>query len=96
MPLRQTKLRNTQGIETLRIEFASEPVAGRDGFLNQLRDYFQPASRILTAQFDVVSLEEISVNPLDLQVGIRYNFVFETEGKRREERIGQWQTKWGA
>jgi Flp pilus assembly protein TadD/peroxiredoxin len=94
LPLRQTMLRNTQGIETLRIEFASEPVVGRDRFLNQLRDYFRPASRILTAQFDVVSLEEISVNPLDLQVGIRYTFVFETEGTHREERIGQWQTKW--
>lgn len=94
MPLRQTMLRNTQGIETLRIEFAPETVVGRDGFLNQLRDYFQPASRILTVQFDVVSLEEISVNPLDLQVGIRYDFVFEVEGTRREGRIGQWQTKW--
>ena len=94
MPLRQTMLRSTQGIETLRIEFASGTVVGRDEFLKQLRDYFQPASRILTVQFDVVSLEEISVNPLDLQVGIRYDFVFEAEGARREERIGQWQTKW--
>jgi hypothetical protein len=94
MPLRQTMLRSAQGIETLRIEFASETVVGREGFLKQLRDYFQPASRILTVQFDVVSLEEISVNPLDLQVGIRYDFVFEAEGTRHEERIGQWQTKW--
>lgn len=94
VPFRQTTLRSTQGIETLKIEFASETALGRDEFLKQLRGYFQPASRILTAQFDVVSLEEISVDPLDLQVGIRYDFVFETEGTRREERIGHWQTKW--
>jgi Flp pilus assembly protein TadD/peroxiredoxin len=93
-PFRQTMLRNTQGIEVRRIEFASEMIVGSDEFIKQLRDYFQPASRILTAQFDVISLEEISSSPLDLQVGIRYDFVFEVEGTRREGRIGQWQTKW--
>ncbi|WP_334266726.1 FG-GAP-like repeat-containing protein [Edaphobacter sp. HDX4] len=93
-PLRKTTLRNTQAIETQRVEFASQAVVGRDEFLKQLRDYFQPASRILTVQFDVISLKQISESPLDLQVGIRYDFVFEAEGRRREERIGQWQMRW--
>jgi Flp pilus assembly protein TadD/peroxiredoxin len=93
-PLRQTTLRGSQGIETLRIEFASGTLIGRDEFLKQFRDYLPSASRILTAQFDLVGLEEISKGPLDLQVNIRYDFVFEAEGTRREQRIGQWQTKW--
>lgn len=93
-PLKQISLRSTQAIETERIEFASQTSVGRDEFLKQLRDYFQPASRILTVQFDVIRLEEKSQHPLDLQVGIRYDFVFEIEGRRREERIGHWQTRW--
>jgi tetratricopeptide (TPR) repeat protein len=93
-PMQQTTIRNAEGIEALKIEFGSETTSGRDEFLRELRDYFQPATRILTAQFDVVSLEDISGGPQDLQVGIRYNFVFEIEGARREERVGQWQTKW--
>jgi Flp pilus assembly protein TadD/peroxiredoxin len=94
IPLRKTTLRNTQGIETQRVEFAPQTVVGRDEFLKHLRDYFGPASRVLTVQFDVISVKESSKSPLDLQVDIRYNFVFEAEGRHREERIGQWQTRW--
>lgn len=93
-PVRQTTLRNAQGIEPLKVEFVSETTVGRDAFLKQLRTYFQPAIRILTAHFDVVRLKEISAEPLGLQIGIRYDFTFEIEGSRREERIGQWNTQW--
>lgn len=94
VPDRQTNPRDSQGIRTQRIEFASQTTVGRDEFLKQLQDYFQPASRVLTAQFDVVSLEEASAEPLGVQAGIRYDLVFEGEGGQREERIGQWQTRW--
>jgi Flp pilus assembly protein TadD/peroxiredoxin len=93
-PLTQTMLRNAQGIETLKIEFSSETAVGRDEFFKHFQNYLRPATRILTAQFDVVGLEEVSAGPLDLQVSIRYDFVFEIEGTRREERIGQWQARW--
>lgn len=93
-PAQQTTLRSGHGVETLRIRFSREIVTGSDNFLKHLCDYLQPASRIVTAQFDVIGLEEISTTPLVLSIDIRYDFVFETVGARREERIGQWNTRW--
>jgi Flp pilus assembly protein TadD/peroxiredoxin len=90
----ETKLRTAPGIETFKIEFSQETTTGRDAFLRHLRDYLRPANRIMTAQFDVVSLEEISSDPITLSADIRYDLVFETEGTRREERIGLWKTRW--
>lgn len=93
-PLRQTVLRNTPPIETRRIDFPSQTVTGRDEVLNHLRGYFEPASRALTAQFEIISLQEVSADPLHVQARIRYDFVFETPQSRREERTGHWETRW--
>jgi Flp pilus assembly protein TadD/peroxiredoxin len=87
-------LRQAHGVAAEKIQFAQEIVTESDNFLKHFQDYLQPASRIITAQFDIVGLEQTAATPLVLSIEIRYDFVCEIEGGRREERIGQWTTKW--
>lgn len=93
-PAHQITLRSGPGVRAEKIRFTPEIVTGPNEFLKHFHIYLQPASRIITAQFDIVSLEETASTPLTLAIDLRYDFVFETKGAGREERIGLWKTQW--
>ena len=93
-PAQQIPLRSGSEVRTEKIRFAKEIITGQNEFLKHFQVYLQPASRVVMAQFDIVSLEETASTPLTLAIDIRYDFVFETKGAGREQRIGQWKTRW--
>ncbi len=90
----EISLRTGQGMQIVRRRFASQSTRGREGFLQQMANYLSSISRIETAEFEIVGIEEISSPRPVLQVDIRYDVVGILKDKGREERVGHWQTQW--
>src|SRR5579885_1530031 len=90
----ETQLRSDKGIRTTKKQFSTALLPGRDQFLRAFREYLGPTTRVETAEFEIVSLEEISTTPLKLHLGIRYDLVIARHDGSREERVGHWQTEW--
>jgi len=71
---------------------------GRDAFLQELRLALSGWSRILTAEFQVTSIDAESVPATlssgQLQTRIRYELVAAGHGFYREQRVGYWQIVW--
>src|SRR5262249_54992591 len=82
------------GIQVLRRKFSPRTEAGRDHLLQQLRTYFAPMSRVKTAEFQIVGLEELPGSEPNLRVDIRYDLVGLRGEGAIEERVGNWQTHW--
>ena len=93
-PQQETSLRSGDGIDVIRRNFASQTVSGREQFLRQSEIYFAEIASIETAEFEIVGIEQSSISPLTLQVEIRYDLVVTLKDTNREERVGQWQTRW--
>src|SRR5690348_4377388 len=96
-PLAQVQnaaLRSGGGIEVLRRRFNANPVTGRDLFLGEVEKYLGAFDRIETAQFELVSTKEVASSPVTVDAEIRYDIVGTRNDRAREERIGQWSTKW--
>jgi Flp pilus assembly protein TadD/peroxiredoxin len=87
-------VRSGYGIEVLRRSFAPDVATGGERFLQQMKTYFSGFSRMETAEFAIMGIEEIATSPLQVRVGIRYDFVGTRAGGGREERIGKWVTRW--
>ena len=87
-------LRSGKGIESFRRKFAAEVVAGSNRFLDQIKTYLAPLSRVETAEFEIVGIEKIAGARDEVNVTIRYDLVGTMSDLRREERVGQWQTRW--
>lgn len=91
---REIKVRSANGIEVLRREFANRDVSGRDMFLAEVKTYLSGLSRIHTAEFEIVSIEELSSSPSAIRADIRYTLVGSRADGAREQRIGKWTTTW--
>ncbi len=90
----KTILRSGGGIEVLRRKFAPEVVVGNKRFLDEIKTYFSPLSRVETAEFEIVGIEEIGGANVEVNVTIRYDLVGTSPNTGREERVGHWQTRW--
>ena len=91
---KETTLRSGDGIHIVRRQFAANAVAGRERFLQQIRDWLGQVSRVETAEFEIIGIEEVTSAPLRVRVDIRYDIVASRNGQRREERVGSWHTEW--
>jgi len=91
---KDTVVRSGFGLEIIRRKFSGDVIARREGLLRELADYFSSFSRIETAEFEIVGIEEQEAAPLSVRAKIRYDIVGASVGKRREERIGHWLTQW--
>ncbi len=91
----ETKVRSDYGIEILRRKLNSEPRAGREKFLANLKQYSSDFSRLETAQFEITALAEVTASPLTVNAEVRYEFVGIRKDNSREQRIGYWRTQWG-
>jgi len=99
VPERERVVRSGNGIEVLRRQFSACAVAGREGFLQEMHRYLKALLRVETAEFEIVGIQERpSVERAGLSRGvdvdIRYDLVGTRVGAAREERIGQWRTRW--
>src|SRR5262249_46658660 len=93
-PEQETTLRSGNGIDVIRRTLTKQTVLGREQFLRQIETYFAGMARIETAEFEIVGIEERSSSPFTLQVEIRYDIVGTLKDISREERVGQWRTRW--
>jgi tetratricopeptide (TPR) repeat protein len=81
-------------------EFVPEPVLGRDDFLAALRSLFASYPRIITAEFQVISIRSsphplpVSAQSLLLEIIVRFEFVALGTDFHREQRVGHWQMSW--
>ncbi|MGA7292454.1 MAG: FG-GAP-like repeat-containing protein [Terriglobales bacterium] len=79
-------------------------VLDRDDFLRQLRSAFSDYTQILTAEFQVTTINDpsigtqsitsVSTSSRRLQTAIRYELVASGHGFYREQRVGYWRIDW--
>ena len=94
VPETELRLRAGNGIECSRRRFSSHMASGQERFLDQVRAWLGPVSRVETAEFEITAIEEISRTPLAVGLDIRYGFVLQRDQQQREERVGSWRTEW--
>ena len=92
-PLRplESRLVRSGPIEVRQNKFA-EPALSRDRFLQDLRSEISIFSKLLTAEFQVTSIEAGVAESLKTRV--RYDLVGAGRDFHREQRIGQWHLEW--
>jgi len=100
-PVASRVTRGGKAVEVRRNEFG-QPVPGRENFLRDLRSAISSFSQILTAQFQVTSVEVtsapavVSSLPGRLRTRVHYEFVGSGPGFHREQRVGEWELEWEA
>ena len=94
VPEAEVKLRTGNGIDCTRRRFSSKVVAGRERFIEQIRAWLGPVSRVETAEFQITGIEEVTSAPLTVRLDIRYDLVLQRRNEQREERVGSWRTEW--
>jgi len=97
-PTQEIKLRSGGGIEVFRRRFATNVVSGRasgrERFLAEIKTYLAGMSQVETAEFEIVAIEETAGSAPAVNITIRYDFVGTRPDMGREERVGQWRTRW--
>ncbi len=103
-PVVSRVLRPGPAIEVRRQTFDGETEIGREMFLQEFRSALSGFSKILTAEFQVTSIDATSMDgaslsaaqlsPGGLQTRIRYELVATGPGFYREQRAGYWQITW--
>jgi len=90
----EKSLRNATGIDSRTRKFVATLSNGRDSFFDGLKRYFSAFSRIVTAEFEITDLKQLSLAPIHLAAEIRYTFAGANSNGAREERIGTWNLLW--
>jgi len=95
IPTEETVLRDGYGIKVVRRRFsANQTIAGREGFLGELKAWLGQITHVETAEFEITRLIEIADVPKTVRADVRYGIVAARSDHRREERVGVWQTEW--
>ncbi|HUY80934.1 MAG TPA: FG-GAP-like repeat-containing protein [Acidobacteriaceae bacterium] len=92
--VRETKLRNGYGVDIVKRQYDSAPVAGRARFLSGIQTWLGHAARVETAEFQIYSIEQIGDSPLAVRTQTRYDLVTSFHDGHREERVGSWESEW--
>ena len=93
-PQDETTLRSGYGVDAIRRTFPSESAMGRERFLEEFRSYLAPLERLITAEFEIISIEQTARSPLSVQIEIHYELVGSRKNTEREQRVGRWVTEW--
>ncbi|HWC19008.1 MAG TPA: VCBS repeat-containing protein, partial [Terriglobales bacterium] len=94
VPIQELPVRSRYGIEVVRRRFSSATSSSQERFLREMQAYLSPFSTIETAEFEILSIEEVSSPPTGVNVDIRYELVGTRAPAGREQRIGNWATRW--
>ncbi len=98
LPAESRILRSGPTLEIRVNKFSRESVE-RNRFLEHLRSYLNAFSSMITAEFQIASIEptaESSSSDLRLATRVRYELVGSGEGFYRQQRIGYWRLEWQA
>jgi tetratricopeptide (TPR) repeat protein len=95
----ESRVLRAGAIEVRHNTFKAEAGFARDAFLQELRSVLSSFSTILTAEFQVTSINAGSTSataqsPVQLQTRIRYELVGTGRDVHREQRVGYWQLHW--
>jgi len=98
-PVESRIVRPGPAIEVRHNTFKRETALGRDAFLQELRSELTVFSKILTAEFQVTTIEagsllSTALSACQLQTCVRYELVGTGHGFYREQRVGYWQLTW--
>lgn len=95
-PERERTVRETLAIEVWKVPYPHETMVGSEDFLAELNSFLSTFSKILTAEFQIVSIraEPASTDVLPLVTTVRFELVGTGAGFHREQRIGNWTLHW--
>jgi Flp pilus assembly protein TadD/peroxiredoxin len=91
---REATIRAGDGIDIIKRAFDGKTISGRDRFLQELKSWLGPVSRVETAEFEIVSIEELAGESPAVRLEIHYDVVSQRSDAQREERVGSWRTEW--
>jgi tetratricopeptide (TPR) repeat protein len=97
LPVDSRLVRPGAAIEVHQNKFASETGLGHDAFLQQLRSSLSSFSKIVTAEFQVTSIQSssgFSQPPPQLRTRVRFELVGSGRDYHREQRVGYWDLEW--
>src|SRR6266576_1293781 len=94
IPTQEKTLRTGNGINVYRRWFSANGITGRERFLQEMKSYLAPMSRVETAEFEIVGIKQNAGTSPRVHIDIRYDLVGTGKDKGREERIGTWNTEW--
>jgi tetratricopeptide (TPR) repeat protein len=92
-------VRSGSALEIRQNTFARSNSVGRDGFVQELQSAMSSFLKIVTAEFQVVSIEVMPATPIqELPAGLRTRVCYELVGSGydfyREQRVGHWELEW--
>ncbi len=87
-------VRSGGGIEVTRRRFAANTTKNRERFLDEMKKYLAPFVHMQTAEFEITGVKEITDSPLTVQTEIRFDLAGSRADGAREERVGNWSTRW--
>ncbi|HEY3625501.1 MAG TPA: tetratricopeptide repeat protein [Terracidiphilus sp.] len=98
VPAGKSALRSAYGIEIEKRQFASELIAGRDRFIENIGKWLGEVLRVETAEFEIYGIQQSNHSRVTVLADIRYDLVMEPASSReersREERLGSWHIEW--
>jgi len=99
LPLESRVVRSDSMLEIRKNKFRSEVALPRDAFLHDLQSYLRVFSSILTAEFQITSVDAGPDTPtkpaqLRIETRIRYEIVGTGADFYREQRVGVWELSW--
>jgi tetratricopeptide (TPR) repeat protein len=95
-PSQERSVHKSEYLKVWKVEFAQETLLSGDAFLVELRSYFANFSKLLTVEFQIVSIrvESTAVQVNLLAATVRFELVGTGDGFHREQRIGHWDMRW--
>jgi tetratricopeptide (TPR) repeat protein len=92
-------VRSGPALEIRQNTFAGSNSVGRDGFVQELQSAMSSFVKIVTAEFQVVSIEAFPSTPIHklpagLRTRVRYELVGSGHDFYREQRVGHWEFEW--
>ncbi|MGD0758765.1 MAG: FG-GAP-like repeat-containing protein [Candidatus Sulfotelmatobacter sp.] len=106
-PVESRVLRSSAVLEARKIEFSQQATLGADAFLREMRSFMGTFSRLMTAEFQITSIEASEPSaisapssmpklPGSLRTTVRYGLVGTGADFHREQRAGNWELEWEA
>lgn len=90
----ESPLRSGAPIDLVRRSFPAAVTLSRERFLQEMEAYFVGMSHLETAEILIVGIEPASASSTTFDVDLRYDLVGTRKDARREERVGNWRTRW--
>src|SRR2546430_684425 len=91
-PVESRLVRSGPALEVHRNKFTEGLALARGAFLQELRSALSSFSKIVAAEFQVISID--SHSPGRLHTRVRYELVGPGQGFYREQRLGHWDMEW--